>query len=110
MGIARTLGRGLKALIVPSVLAGTAAFFVWHASHGDRGLIAREHRVAEIAEARLELARAMAEREAEERRVSALRGRGEIDRDQLDERARVLLNVTVRDELVIPYGPGRRLF
>jgi cell division protein FtsB len=52
----------------------------------------------------------MAEREAEERRVSALRGRGEIDRDQLDERARVLLNVTVRDELVIPYGPGRRLF
>lgn len=109
MGIARAAGRFLRSLIVPSALAGAAAFFVWHASHGDRGLIAREHRVAEIAAARLELAQAVAEREAAERRAAALRGRGEIDRDQLDERARALLNVTARDEIVVPYGP-RRLF
>ncbi len=109
MGIARAAGRFLRSLIVPSALLAAAGFFVWHASHGERGLNGREARLAEIAQARGELSRATAEREAAERRAAALRGRGEIDRDQLDERARALLNVTARDEIVIPYGP-RRLF
>ena len=33
-----------------------------------------------------------------------------IDRDQLDERARTLLNLVGKDEIVIPYEPGRRLY
>lgn len=109
MGIARAAGRFLRSLIVPSALLGAAAFFVWHASHGERGLNGRDALLAEIAQARAELTRATAEREAAERRAAALRGRGEIDRDQLDERVRALLNVTARDEIVVPYGP-RRLF
>jgi cell division protein FtsB len=37
--------------------------------------------------------------------------RGElVDRDQLDERARQLLNLVGKDEVVVPYGPDRRLF
>ena len=44
-----------------------------------------------------------------ERRIAGLRGE-RIDRDQLDERARMLLNLVGKDELVIPYEPGKRLF
>jgi cell division protein FtsB len=64
---------------------------------------------ADIAKARAALARAEGEREALERRVAGLRG-DRIDRDQLDERARTLLNLVGKDEIVIPYEPGKRLF
>ena len=49
------------------------------------------------------------DRDALERRVTGLRG-DRIDRDQLDERARTLLNLVGKDEIVIPYEPGKRLF
>jgi cell division protein FtsB len=109
MNLGRTLIRGVKFLAAPVILASVAAFFVWHASHGDRGLIAREQRIAEIAAARGELQRSTLEREAAERRVNAMRG-GRLDRDQLEERARAMLNLTTRDEIVIPYPPDQRLF
>ena len=107
--IRTALGRAIRFIAAPSVLSALTAFFIWHASHGDRGLIAREARLAEIAGARIELARATEERESAERRVNALRG-DTIDRDQLEERARALLNLTQRDEIVIPYAHGQRLF
>lgn len=109
MGFGRAIIRGIKFLAAPVILASVAAFFVWHASHGDRGLIAREHRLEEIALARIELQRATEEREAAERRVNGMRGE-ELDRDQLEERARAMLNLTTRDEIVIPYPPHQRLY
>ena len=71
--------------------------------------MAREQRLQDIAAARAVLARAENERDAMERRIAGLRGE-RIDRDQLDERARMLLNLVGKDELVIPYDPGKRLF
>ncbi|MBS7812688.1 FtsB family cell division protein [Roseococcus pinisoli] len=109
MGFGRAIIRGIKFLAAPVILASVAAFFIWHASHGDRGLIAREQRLTEIAAARLELHRATDEREAAERRVNAMRG-DQLDRDQLEERARAMLNLTTRDEIVIPYPQNRRLY
>ena len=69
----------------------------------------RLDRFAHLADARVILERANEDRDRMERRVQGLRG-NEVDRDQLDERARALLNVLGRDELVMPYGPERRLF
>ncbi len=109
MNFGRWLIRMLKLLAPPVILASIAAFFVWHASHGDRGLIAREQRIVEIAQAKAERDRAIAQREAAERRVNAMRG-DQLDRDQLEERARAMLNLTTREEIVIPYPPGQRLF
>lgn len=109
MGFGRAIIRGVKFLAAPVILASVAAFFIWHASHGDRGLIAREQRIGDIATARAELDRATAEREAAERRVNGMRG-DQLDRDQLEERARAMLNLTTRDEIVVPYPPGQRLF
>jgi hypothetical protein len=69
MSFKRMLGRALRFVAVPSVLASLTAFFIWHASHGPRGLVAKEARIIEIAGARVELARAVGERQAAERRV-----------------------------------------
>ena len=94
---------------MPCLFVALSGYFAWHAMHGDRGLIAREQRLVDIAAARTELARAESDRDAMERRVNGLRG-DRVDRDQLDERARALLNMVGRDEIVVPYSPERRLY
>lgn len=109
MGFGRWVGRIVKALVAPALLLGLSGFFVWHAQHGDRGLITRELRVAELDAARQARDVATAEREAAERRVNAMRGAA-LDRDQLEERARSMLNLTQPHEIVIPYPQGRRLY
>ena len=109
MPLVNALKRGLAAMALPTFFLALAGYFVWHAMHGDRGLMAREVRTREITAARAELRRAEGERDSMERRVLGLRG-NELDRDQLDERARALLNMLGRDEIVVPYGPDRRLF
>lgn len=101
--------RWMKDAAPPVGLALLCGYFVWHSLHGDSGLLARERRVEEIAAARVTLARVESERDSIERRVAGLRGE-RIDRDQLDERARQLLNLVGKNEIVIPYEPSQRLY
>ena len=101
--------RGLAAIAPPVILLGLGGYFVWSAMHGDRGLLAHEARRTDITAAHQALRQAEQERDAMERRVAGLRG-NELDRDQLDERARALLNMLGRDDLVMPYAPERRLY
>ncbi|GGC58401.1 hypothetical protein GCM10011504_40760 [Siccirubricoccus deserti] len=109
MSFGRALKRKAREAVLPLGFIALCGYFAWHSMHGDYGLLARERRLEDLAAARATLARAEAEREAMERRVSGLRG-DHIDRDQLDERARTLLNLVGKDEIVIPYEPGRRLY
>jgi cell division protein FtsB len=108
-GVLAWVGRKLRALVLPSLFLACCGYFVWHAIHGERGLLAKDQRVQQIAEASAERERVQGELAAMERRVQGLRG-DRLDRDQLDERARQLLNMVGKDEIVIPYGPERRLF
>jgi cell division protein FtsB len=101
--------RILKGVLVPAVFLAVSGYFAWHAVHGERGLMARDKRQTDIAAARATLQQAEAERDAMERRVAGLRG-DRLDRDQLEERARSLLNMVGRDEVIVPYGPERRLY
>ncbi|GGG38210.1 hypothetical protein GCM10010964_27440 [Caldovatus sediminis] len=105
----RGMRRRAREALLPVLFGAVCGYFLWHSVHGPRGLLAREQRAQEIAAARAELARAEAERDAMERRVAGLRGEV-LDRDQLDERARALLNLVAREELVMPYAPGQRLY
>ena len=109
MALVSIFKRILKGVLVPAVFLAVSGYFVWHAVHGERGLIAREKRQQDIVAARAQLAHAEAERDAMERRVAGLRG-DRLDRDQLEERARSLLNMVGRDEVIVPYGPERRLY
>jgi cell division protein FtsB len=105
----RGLRRRARDAVWPLLFIGLCGYFLYHARHGERGLIARDVRRAEIAAAKAELHEIERERDRMERRVAALRG-DMVDRDQLDERARALLNMVGRDEIVVPYEPGRRLY
>ena len=109
MALLSSFKRILKGMLVPAVFLAVSGYFAWHAVHGERGLNAREKREADIAAARSKLRRAEAERDTMERRVAGLRG-DRLDRDQLEERARSLLNMVGRDEVVVPFGPERRLY
>ena len=109
MALLSTFKRVLKGILVPTAFLAVSGYFAWHAVHGERGLMARDKRQADIAAARAELNRSETERDAMERRVAGLRG-GRLDRDQLEERARSLLNMVGRDEVIVPYGPERRLY
>ena len=105
----RGVKRRLKSLLAPGVFVAVASFFVWHTIHGERGTLARERRYEEIAAAQLGLEAARAENAAVQRRVNGLRADG-LDRDQLEERARALLNLSQPTEIVVPYPPGQRLY
>ena len=109
MALLSIFKRILKGVLVPAVFLAVSGYFAWHAVHGERGLMARDKRQGDIVAARAALQQAEAERDAMERRVAGLRG-DRLDRDQLEERARSLLNMVGRDEVVVPYGPERRLY
>jgi cell division protein FtsB len=107
--LGREIRRRLKAVACPTVFLGLVAYFAWHATQGELGIVAMHQREQLLAEARAELARAEAERDAWERRVAALRG-PRLDADMLDERARAMLNLGDPHELIVPYGSGNRLY
>ncbi|MFC7734347.1 septum formation initiator family protein [Roseomonas sp. GCM10028921] len=109
MAFFKGVKRRAQALVLPAIFFALCAYFAHHAMHGTRGILAREARNAEIAAARIVLAEAEAERDSMERKVAGLRAE-HLDRDMLEERARALLNVVSRDEIVVPYQPNRRLF
>ena len=109
MSFGRVVKRKLAEALPPVGLALLCGYFIWHSLHGESGLLAREQKQQQIVEARATLVRAEAERDSMERRVNGLRGE-RIDRDELDERARTLLNLVNKDEIVIPYEAQRRLY
>ncbi len=109
MSLGQVLKRRVRDVLPPLGFIALCGYFAWHAQHGDFGLLARDRRLTEIASAKAVLARVETERNTLEHRVGGLRG-DRLDRDQLDERARTLLNLVGRDEIVIPYEAGKRLY
>jgi cell division protein FtsB len=109
MAISRTVKRRLRDALLPLGFIALCGYFAWHAKHGAFGLMAREQRLTQIAEARVTLERVQRERAMMERRVEGMRSEN-LDRDQLDQRARAMHNLVGREDLIIPYGPGKRLY
>ncbi len=109
MAVGRELKRRVKAAIAPSVFLALVAYFGWNAMQGDRGLKAYAARAQDLVVAQSQLAQAQAEQAAWERRVAALRT-NRLDVDALDERARAVLNLADPNDIVVPYGPGGKLY
>src|SRR3989338_6356420 len=89
-----------RLIVGPVVGVCLAAYFAYHVVQGDRGLIAWWQLGQEVEAARALKADAAAERRALEHRVQLL-SHSSLDRDMLDERARVMLNFGLPDEIVI---------
>jgi cell division protein FtsB len=82
-------------------LSGAAVgYFAWHAHHGERGLHAKAGYKIRIAVLDQELRAVRGEKTDWERRVALLRA-DNLDRDLLDERARVLLNSAHKNDVIV---------
>ena len=104
MVIRRRLRRFFIPLMLYSVSAAVAGYFVHHAHSGARGIEAQQRYEAEVAELSKELEVVKTQRADWERRIALLRS-DQIDRDLLEERARVMLGRVHRNDLVIITGP-----
>ncbi|KAA0576823.1 septum formation initiator family protein [Azospirillum oryzae] len=85
---------------MPALCACVVAYFAYYAIHGDRGLVAMKQIQGEIAQAEGVLNQLRTEREDMERRAQLLRGDG-LDRDMLEERARLMLNFANPRDVIV---------
>jgi cell division protein FtsB len=104
MVIRRRARRFLIPLALYGIAAGVAAYFVHHAHSGARGIEANRLFETQAAAIQAEYDAVRTERLEWERRIALLRS-DQIDRDLLEERARILLGRVHRNDLVIITGP-----
>src|SRR5580658_9017246 len=104
-----TTRRRVKSAAMPAFLLILTGIFAWQATQGDHGLIMREQRKTQLAQAEANLAAAKVERDIWERKVAGLTP-SHLDKDALDQRARELLNLADPSEIVVQYGPKDKLF
>jgi cell division protein FtsB len=100
MDIRREFRRRSRQVLWQLLGACIAGYFVYHAVQGDRGVIAWIQVSQRLAQAKSELEKSNADRAAMEQRV-ALLSNSSLDLDMLEERARVMLNFSNPDDLVI---------
>ncbi len=88
-----------RQILAPVIFATVFGYFGYHLVNGDRGLLAMVHLQRETRVAVQNLAEAETTRKIWERRVSELRNQSH-DPDMIDERARILLNYSRKDDLI----------
>ena len=104
MVLGQEISRKARQIVGPLMGAALMAYFAYHAVQGDRGLLAWWNLRYEIEKTNYELAEVTAEKQALEHRVSLLRP-GSLDRDMLEERARLMLGSLHPDDLIVPLAP-----
>lgn len=104
MVVRTRLRRFTYPLILYCVSGGIGGYFIWHAKNGDRGLKVSEEYERSIAMLKTELVATKAQRAQWERRIALMRGDA-IDRDLLDEEARVTLDRVHKNDVVIFLPP-----
>ena len=109
MSLGREMRRRLKAAIAPLIFLALVGYFGWNATQGNRGLVAYAQREELLTQAQADQTKALAERDAWERRVAGLRS-NHLDADTLDERARAMLNLADPTDIIVPYSQQDRLF
>ena len=99
--VVRTRLRGFAyPIALYCISGGVGGYFVWHAINGDRGLKVGAEYKKSIAMLTTDLAATKAERALWRQRIALLSGAA-IDRDLLDEQARVSLDRVGRNDVVI---------
>ncbi len=109
MQLGREIKRRLKAAIAPLIFLSLVGYFGWNAVQGNHGLVAYAQRQQFLAQAQADQAQTQADKDAWNRRVSALRSR-HLDADMLDERSRAMLNLANPNDIIVSYGPKDHVF
>ena len=82
-----------------------SGYFLWHALNGQRGLKTRDEYTQKIAELQKTLDELQVEKARWSHKIDLVRG-DEIDRDVLDEQARIALGRINRNEVVVLTSAG----
>jgi cell division protein FtsB len=105
--VIRTRLRGIIfPLMLYCVAGGIGSYFVWHAINGERGLKTNDEYQRKIADLTATLNAAKLEKQQWAHRIDLLRG-DTIDRDLLEEEARVILDRVHKNDLVVFLTPAR---
>ena len=102
--IRRLLSQTARSAVGPFLWIGIIAYFAYFAINGERGLTAMHQVQAEVDLARVQLAQVHQERARLENRSALLRP-DNLDADMLDERARLMLNYSHPDDVIIMLQP-----
>jgi len=102
--LTRELRLRLRHVVGPAIGGAALIYVAYHAMNGDRGLLAWRVYEQKVADARIELSKISAEREALGAQVMLLHPHS-LDKDMLDEWARRLLNYGNTDEIFIFIKP-----
>ena len=109
MQLGREIKRRLKAAIAPLIFLSLVGYFGWNVVQGNHGLVAYAQRQQMLAQAQADQVQTQADKDALDRRVSALRSR-HLDADMLDERSRAMLNLANPNDIIVSYGPQDHVF
>lgn len=103
MVVKRRFRRFLMPLALYCASGAVVAYFLQHANQGRRGLEAKRELKIKAYELGRELEAARTERQEWERRIALLRS-DQIDRDLLEEQARIVLGRVHKNDLVVITG------
>ena len=102
MGAIHEIKRRSRRMLIPIVGALFVSYFLAHAFHGERGIIAWMHLQKQVASAEQTLVSTKTIRENYQRRIYLLKS-DHLDADMLDERARIMAGLVRSDEFIILY-------
>ena len=105
MGAAHEIKRRSRRMIVPIIGALFVCYFLVHAFHGDRGVLAWMHLQKQVEVAEQTLSETKTVRTEYDRRISLLRSE-HLDADMLDERARIMAGLVRADEFIVIETPA----
>ena len=100
MGLTHEIKRRSRRMLVPTVGALFVSYFLVHAFHGERGILAWMHLQKQVASAERTLISTKAILGNYQLRISLLKS-NHLDADMLDERARVMVGLVGPDEFNI---------
>ena len=103
--VVRTRFLSILIPVILFLLSGTmGSYFVWHALNGERGLNTKVAYKAKIDDLSAEHERLIAVRERMERRIAMLQT-DQVDRDILEEEAKLVLGRIGKSDLLIMVTP-----
>jgi cell division protein FtsB len=105
MAIVKGIRSYIRQAVGPTLAVSIFAYFAYHAIEGDRGLLAWMQLTQDVAVTQAELDKVTHVREELDHQASLMRSDA-IDPDMLDEKARAVLGVVRKDDVIIVQPKG----
>ena len=105
MAIVKDIRTYARQVVGPTLAVSLFAYFAYHAIEGDRGLLAWMQLTQDVESTQVELDKMVHTREALDHQTNLLRSEA-LDPDMLDERARAVLGLVRKDDVIIAAPPA----